>query len=324
MRAPSAVLSSLSTLSALAVLAFSAGAAASPTFPPAIQTKLGLSNEPSCAICHEGGRGASGTVTTTFGRAMLARGLKVGNVASLSAALDQVAADGLDSDNDGVKDIDELKAGKDPNGNTGIAANAPPVEYGCGGATVARTRDDRTAPLAFAMFGLALVLRRRRRLLLPLVVAGAATFAACNPYDVAYVSAEVCQSGKLWTGGNEESELMNPGQPCITCHSKGEGPTFTVAGTLFGSSDEKDLCGGSNAGGAVVYIQDSAGKTLKLVPNEMGNFFSKLPISGDYKAWVQTADGKTRAMSAKQSIRDCNTCHTQTGSGGAPGRIVLP
>jgi MYXO-CTERM domain-containing protein len=315
----------LALLSSLAVVAFAPAAQASPAFPGAIQSKLSMTSAPSCALCHEGGKVGLGTVTTGFGRAMMTRGLKAGDVAALNAALDRMVADKVDSDGDGTLDVDELEAGKDPNGTTLAAANAPPVEYGCGGATVARTQGPTVAPWALLALGGVLLARRRRHGWLPLLVVGAATLAACQPYEVAYVTADVCASGALWAGGDEGSELMNPGKACIRCHAeKGEGPKFTVAGTLFAASDEKDLCGGTNANGAAVYVQDSAGKTLKLVPNEMGNFYSKLALTPPYSAWVETSDGKKRAMGAKQTLTDCNACHTQTGSGGAPGRIVLP
>lgn len=315
---------SLAVFTSAALLAVAGSAAASPTFPPAIKTHLSLSYEPPCAICHEGGRGGSGTVTTAFGRAMMDRGLKAGDTGAIATALDKIAADKVDSDGDGTSDIDALKSGKNPNGASGIAIGAPPVEYGCGGATVARTHDDGTVYLGLALFGAVLVARRRRfSALVPLAVGAAAIFASCNPYEVSFVAPEVCQSGKLWTGGESESERMNPGMACIDCHRK-EGPRFTVAGTLYGSSDEKDRCGGTNENGAAVYIQGSDGKVQKLVPNDMGNFYSKLSVAAPYKAWVQTADGKKNAMVAQQSIGDCNTCHTQKGENGAPGRIVLP
>jgi hypothetical protein len=45
----------------------------------------------------------------------------------------------------------------------------------------------------------------------------------------------------------------------------------------------------------------------------------KLP----YHAKVRQG-GRERAMNAPQMVGDCNSCHTQTGQNGAPGRIVVP
>lgn len=36
------------------------------------------------------------------------------------------------------------------------------------------------------------------------------------------------------------------------------------------------------------------------------------------------AGGKERAMGREQSTGDCNSCHTEQGANGAPGRIMLP
>jgi len=316
------VRASLAITTTVAMLALVRSAAASPTFPDAIKSDLGLSFAPPCAICHEGGRGSSGTVTTAFGRAMMDRGLRAGDTGTLKTALDKMATDKVDSDGDGTSDIDQLKKGKDPNGASGIAIGAPPVEYGCGGATVARThRDGGWSFGGLAVFGVVLARRRRRSGLLAIVTA-VAGFASCNPYDLSYVAPEVCQSGRLWTGGESEDERMNPGMACIQCHSRGEGPRFSVAGTLFASSDEKDRCAGSD--GADVYVKGADGRVLKLVPNDVGNFYTKLSVPFPYTAWIQTADGKVRKMVAQQSIGDCNACHTQHGENSAPGRIVLP
>jgi hypothetical protein len=34
--------------------------------------------------------------------------------------------------------------------------------------------------------------------------------------------------------------------------------------------------------------------------------------------------GRVRAMTTPQSTGDCNSCHTEQGAKGAPGRIMLP
>ena len=132
-----------------------------------------------------------------------------------------------------------------------------------------------------------------------------------------------CTSGQTWNGGGDGSSRMNPGEACISCHrnSGGEAPFFTIAGTVFPTGHEPDLCYGTNA--VQVVITDAAGRTLTLTPNSAGNFSTRTSLTLPYNAKV-VANGRTRAMSASQSSGDCNDCHTQLGANGAPGRITAP
>ena len=138
-------------------------------------------------------------------------------------------------------------------------------------------------------------------------------------------AAPTCSSGMTWTGGNEGSAVMNPGRACISCHaSNGEAPQFTVAGTVYPTGHEPDLCNGANGtNGARVVIVDASNRTLTLTPNAAGNFYSTTAITAPYTAKV-TYQGRERIMPAAQTSGDCNSCHTQNGANGAPGRITLP
>jgi mono/diheme cytochrome c family protein len=134
----------------------------------------------------------------------------------------------------------------------------------------------------------------------------------------------ICTSGTTWPWGNEGSPDMNPGMACKGCHSLGEGPVFSVAGTLYPTVHEPDLCNGADAStGAHVVITGADGRSLTLAPNSAGNFFSEMVVALPYRAKVVTAAGE-RAMTAQQTSGDCNSCHTQVGANGAPGRIMLP
>jgi mono/diheme cytochrome c family protein len=136
--------------------------------------------------------------------------------------------------------------------------------------------------------------------------------------------APICTSGVTWTGGNEESPRMNPGMACITCHARGEGPGFSIAGTLYPTIHEPDRCYGADASsGAQVIITGADGQTVALAPNTAGNFYAKTSVAKPYRAKVVTADGE-REMAAAQTSGDCNSCHTEAGTNGAPGRIMLP
>ena len=148
----------------LALLA--APAWASAQFPATIKAKYSLAAEPPCAICHTNGITGIGTVNTLFGTAMRTHGLVAGSDASLNSALDAMAAANIDSDGDGVTDVDELKAGTDPNvapaptdggtgGGTGGGGGTVigPPKFGCGAAVV---------PELLFLAALVPLLRRRR------------------------------------------------------------------------------------------------------------------------------------------------------------------
>jgi hypothetical protein len=104
---------------------------------------------------------------------------------------------------------------------------------------------------------------------------------------------------------------------------------------VFPTGREQDDCkGASGASGVRVEITDANGTKWDLVPNAAGNF--ALPAAGGQFPPYATATFKypdtavvkngsaTRAMSAAQSSGDCNSCHAEPPSGGAPGRIVVP
>ena len=139
---------------ALAALLLGANvASATSNFPAAVRTKLSLSYDPPCSLCHTNGITGRGTVTTPFGKAMLARGLVASDETALNAALDKMVAEKVDSDLDGTTDIDELKAGTNPNGDS------LSVSYGCN----ASGGDPSALVLGAAVGGLLLLSRTRRR-----------------------------------------------------------------------------------------------------------------------------------------------------------------
>ncbi len=144
---------------------------------------------------------------------------------------------------------------------------------------------------------------------------------AGNPYD----TPTVCTSNSMWTRGNRGSASMHPGGACNACHSSSDdGPSFSIAGTVFPTAHEPDDCNGaSGASGVQVVITGANGQTLTLKPNSVGNFFSYSSVSLPYTAKV-VSGGKERAMGTAQTDGDCNGCHTLTGSNGAPGRIMAP
>jgi hypothetical protein len=136
-----------------------------------------------------------------------------------------------------------------------------------------------------------------------------------------------CTSQTSWTGGTRGSPSMNPGLACIACHATtgGEAPLFALAGTVYPTAHEPDLCNGVNGAtvGAQVVIAGADGQTVTLSPNAAGNFSYQGTVALPFQAKVVFM-GRERVMTTPQSSGDCNSCHTQSGASGAPGRILLP
>jgi hypothetical protein len=89
---------------------------ATPNFPPGIQQDLALNYQPDCSICHtDGDQGGLGTVNAPFGKNIRERGLVAFDTGALQSALNQMESEHVDSAGDCLDDIDELKAGRNPN-----------------------------------------------------------------------------------------------------------------------------------------------------------------------------------------------------------------
>lgn len=137
-------------------------------------------------------------------------------------------------------------------------------------------------------------------------------------------SAPICSSGATWTRGDHGSAEMNPGRACLACHATMHGPALSIAGTVYPTAHEPDLCDGADlASGGSVVITGADGQTLMLQPNAAGNFETGAHVAIPFTAKITYA-GRERAMSDSQTSGDCNGCHTQDGASGAPGRIMLP
>ena len=118
---------------------------------------VGAAQSPPCTICHTTPNGGLGTATKPLAVYLRSRGLVAEDEASLRNALTAAAGERHDTDQDGVIDTDELKAGTDPNG---AGADLPPVQYGCG--NVSGAQPSSTSLMAMIATALACLARRSR------------------------------------------------------------------------------------------------------------------------------------------------------------------
>ena len=146
--------------SVLALTLLPAAAHAVPGFPRDIKGDLSLDYEPPCFICHVKNNTGSGTANTGFALGLRERGLDAEARASLGTALTKLDNDKVDSDGDGVDDVDELREGTDPNSVAPASIrNQPEPEWGCSVAQPGAAGGG--WPLG--LIGVAIVCSRRRR-----------------------------------------------------------------------------------------------------------------------------------------------------------------
>lgn len=148
----------------LAASLVGAVANASPVYPFTLRSKLGMSALPPCTLCHQNDLGGAGTVSTRFGRALLANGATGNNAtALLESSLDTLDAAHTDSDGDLIPDIDELRMGSDPNDGPGPMNGEEELPVPRTGCAVAPARRSSGAVAWLLAFAAANLLRRRRR-----------------------------------------------------------------------------------------------------------------------------------------------------------------
>jgi hypothetical protein len=125
---------------------------------------------PLCTACHKTTQGGPGN-TNVFG-ATLERsdiGLVPGDASRVDPAIAKWAAimPAIDSDGDGVSDIDEIMAGDSPSvaGPAGDGQFCPDTTYGCGAHIATRPPTDGLSliPIAFVAAGLFAARRRKRK-----------------------------------------------------------------------------------------------------------------------------------------------------------------
>ncbi len=150
--------------------------------------------------------------------------------------------------------------------------------------------------------------------------------------DPAFTGPTVCSSGR--TGTNQVGFDMLPGQACNACHrTRATRFLMGFAGTVYPTGHEPDTCVGvdGEARGTRVVVTDAKGQELALPVRASGNFAALLRepsvtrLSGPFSIRVEEA-GRVRRMQRTlvAGEGDCNACHTERGTNGAPGRIAAP
>ena len=154
---------------------------------------------------------------------------------------------------------------------------------------------------------------------------------AVDPFDVP----PMCSTSAYWDDDDDGTPLMYPGRACLTCHEieapdDDDVPNLLVGGTVFETAHEPNDCKGPpgelDGEPIVVEVTSADGETVSLPVNSSGNFLmhaSATPFPAPYLVKVVHGD-RERAMPIPAPSGDCNSCHTQDGQQGAPGRVVLP
>lgn len=90
---------------------------------------------------------------------------------------------------------------------------------------------------------------------------------------------------------------------------------FSAAGTVY-----VDHAGTRPALGARITITDQSNKSVTMVANGVGNFFTTERLEFPIRARIEY-EGMVREMLTPQPMGACNYCHRTPPRRGAPGRI---
>ena len=167
---------SLSTIALCAgfiTLSVARPAHASSDYPPALKAALDTEFPnvthcvPLCTACHNTTQGGPGNINV-FGATLesSAIGLIPGDATRVAPAIHNlaIAMPPIDSDGDGVSDVDELNAGDSPSiaGPAGVGQFCPDITYGCGAHIAVAKPVDRLSLIPASLVVLGLIGLRRR------------------------------------------------------------------------------------------------------------------------------------------------------------------
>jgi hypothetical protein len=119
--------------------------------------------------------------------------------------------------------------------------------------------------------------------------------------------------------------FMRPGDNCLRCHSSsGEAKrkVFSFGGTVFAKADSPRCAGGEAS--VTIRVTDSVGKTVSVITNEVGNFWSKEPLTPPLSMEARRGD-RVAKMPIDSPTGGCALCHRNPNPvSGALGRIRTP
>lgn len=121
--------------------------------------------------------------------------------------------------------------------------------------------------------------------------------------------------------GVERGPLHRPNQPCLACHDGSTAPEFSVAGTLFVTSTERQpLVGG------VVTITDARGAVYWTAANCVGNFYivpSDFSPTYPFRVAVSYGGESVPMESLIHREGSCASCHVDPKGLSSAGHVYL-
>jgi cytochrome c553 len=133
------------------------------------------------------------------------------------------------------------------------------------------------------------------------------------------VASALCISGRRWVGETIGSDEMYPGEDCLDCHRRQDGPSFMAAGTVFGtdqnSGEISQNCYGLE--GVRVQLTGADGKVFETTTNRAGNFFFegsedllKMPFRAELRYTTPEGVEANPTMTHRPAYGGCARCHT--------------
>ncbi|HEX8952141.1 MAG TPA: hypothetical protein VF945_09875 [Polyangia bacterium] len=117
--------------------------------------------------------------------------------------------------------------------------------------------------------------------------------------------AVVCDKLASTAGLSDPTGHHNAGTECQGCHAPGGGaPTFYVGGTLYSAAT-----GGTAVAGATINITDAAGKTVKAISANNGNFWTATALTYPIKVDASLCPTTTPMVASVGGNGACNNCH---------------
>lgn len=117
-----------------------------------------------------------------------------------------------------------------------------------------------------------------------------------------------CDPLQSTAGLSSPSGHHNAGQECQGCHAPGRGaPTFYIGGTIYSAA-----MGGSAVAGATIEITDAAGKKVKAISANNGNFWTTTSLTYPIKVAASLCPTTTPMVATVSGNGACNNCHDNT------------